>query len=202
MSTSESKQRDDTEGTRSRILSVASDLFAQKGYEATRMNVVADAVGVNKATVYYHFDSKEELYGEVLKRPLEEIAENFKTSSGSASAAERLRTNVTFVIDQLRSHPNLSKMLLREIINDGDLLPDSVRLAVEEVWDKLGELLEASQTNDSTDGIPDDIVRRTLVGALLTSVLETDFFPEDRDPSEGTPSPEAMGEFLLAWLED
>src|SRR3954464_15991107 len=43
---------------REELLTVATKLFAARGYHGTRMDDVADAVGLNKATVYHYYASK------------------------------------------------------------------------------------------------------------------------------------------------
>jgi AcrR family transcriptional regulator len=47
---------------RQKILTVASDLFATKGFEATSMRDVATAANLMSGSLYYHFASKEEMY--------------------------------------------------------------------------------------------------------------------------------------------
>ncbi len=47
--------------TRSRIQNVALQLFNENGYEATSLREIADAIGVTKAALYYHFKTKEEI---------------------------------------------------------------------------------------------------------------------------------------------
>ena len=44
------------------ILNAAIELFRDRGYEATRLEDVADKAGVSKATIYLYFDSKEDLF--------------------------------------------------------------------------------------------------------------------------------------------
>jgi AcrR family transcriptional regulator len=51
----------DAPRTRERILDVALRLFADKGYEATSMREIAAQLGISKAALYYHFDSKAEI---------------------------------------------------------------------------------------------------------------------------------------------
>src|SRR6201985_3624199 len=43
---------------REELLTVATKLFAARGYHGTRMDDVADVVGLNKATVYHYYASK------------------------------------------------------------------------------------------------------------------------------------------------
>lgn len=47
--------------TKQRILETASDLFWKHSYHGLNMNAISQAAGVNKATVYGYFSSKEEL---------------------------------------------------------------------------------------------------------------------------------------------
>lgn len=48
--------------TRRRILDAAANVFEESGYAAASMDGIAAASAVTKATIYYHFDSKEALY--------------------------------------------------------------------------------------------------------------------------------------------
>lgn len=45
--------------TRRRTREVALELFTRQGYEATSLREIADVLGINKASLYYHFASKE-----------------------------------------------------------------------------------------------------------------------------------------------
>jgi AcrR family transcriptional regulator len=47
--------------TRSRIQSVAVELFGEQGYEKTSLREIAERLGVTKAALYYHYKSKEDI---------------------------------------------------------------------------------------------------------------------------------------------
>ncbi len=53
---------------RERILAAASELFYQQGIRAVGVEAVAEAAGTNKMTLYRHFNSKDELVAQYLKR--------------------------------------------------------------------------------------------------------------------------------------
>ncbi len=53
---------------RDELLAVAAKLFAARGYHGTRMDDVADAVGLNKATVYHYYASKSLILWDIYKR--------------------------------------------------------------------------------------------------------------------------------------
>lgn len=46
---------------RAKILTIATQLFIQRGYHGLAVREIAEAVGVSKAALYYHFKDKEEL---------------------------------------------------------------------------------------------------------------------------------------------
>lgn len=60
----------DTEKNRA-ILAAASDLFLEQGFDGTSMDGIARRAGVSKQTVYSHFSSKEQLFGEAVHAAIE-----------------------------------------------------------------------------------------------------------------------------------
>jgi AcrR family transcriptional regulator len=65
----------DAPGTRERILAVALTLFADKGYDATSMREIAEQLGITKAALYYHFDSKADIVRTMLAETEGQVAE-------------------------------------------------------------------------------------------------------------------------------
>ena len=57
--------------TRDRILAAALDLFIEQGYDKTSLREIAEQVGVTKAALYYHFESKEEILRTLFKPVLD-----------------------------------------------------------------------------------------------------------------------------------
>jgi len=61
------------------IKSVAIDLFFQKGYFATSISDIARGSGIQKASIYYHYASKEELLFSIQKTTMEDLTACLKT---------------------------------------------------------------------------------------------------------------------------
>ena len=55
---------------RAGILTVAADLFRQRGYRATTLDEIARRIGVSKPTLYGYFRSKEELLAAIFHRAM------------------------------------------------------------------------------------------------------------------------------------
>lgn len=67
-------QRERTETTTRALVAAARDLFAERGYEATFLDHVADAAGVTKGALYHHFASKKELFAAVFEQEQRQLA--------------------------------------------------------------------------------------------------------------------------------
>ena len=59
--------------TKQRILDAALELFSTQGFKATSIAQIADAVGVRKAYMYSHFDSKQH----ILDSPMDSIMKSY-----------------------------------------------------------------------------------------------------------------------------
>lgn len=80
-----------TTDTRQRAIAVATDAVVRNGFAATSLQHIADELGITKAALYYHFDSKADLVREVL-RPMVEDIDDFvaRYSSGRPDSARQL----------------------------------------------------------------------------------------------------------------
>ena len=70
-----------TEAKRERILDAARQIFEANGLEAASLRGIAAAAGYTPAALYFHFDSKEALYAEVLSVSVERLAEAIGTAA-------------------------------------------------------------------------------------------------------------------------
>ncbi|MBI2867203.1 MAG: TetR/AcrR family transcriptional regulator [Chloroflexi bacterium] len=100
---------------REKVLEVAAQLFKEKGYRATSLRDIANALGVTKASLYHYFKSKEQILIELYERihsRLAEAAQELLRPSGDATAAllEVIKNHIRFVT----IHPDLSAIFFQE----------------------------------------------------------------------------------------
>ncbi len=74
--------------TYARLLDTACDLFARKGYNATSIREIADAMGIRKASLYYYISSKEDLIYEISRAALEHMRTSVKWALEQVSGPE------------------------------------------------------------------------------------------------------------------
>lgn len=81
------------ESTRARIVDAAIELFWKTSYHATNMNDLSREAGVNKATVYQYFDTKEQIAVAAVARAAERTLEHVFEGAFEAKRdpLERLR---------------------------------------------------------------------------------------------------------------
>ena len=64
----------DRRNTKQAILEASLELFSVQGFEATSISQIADAVGIRKASLYSHFDSKQAILDALVQEVLEQYA--------------------------------------------------------------------------------------------------------------------------------
>lgn len=72
---------------RAEILDAAAELFASRGYAATSTRLIADAVGVRQASLYYHFATKEQILAELLSATVQPSLDYAASLTGRTPAA-------------------------------------------------------------------------------------------------------------------
>lgn len=105
-----------------RILDVAEELFAQRGFAAVSVREIAGQVGLNQASIYNHFASKQALYEAVLERGFAPIRQLLEQSGTQLDGADAGDVFLDALVEQLWQTPNLPKLLQREILDDGPYL--------------------------------------------------------------------------------
>jgi AcrR family transcriptional regulator len=87
-----SKRDQQREERRNQILEAALAVFSQKGYHATNVSDVAAQAGVSQGTIYWYFESKEDLFTAALLRYFEDFeTEAFAAVEKYETASEKLR---------------------------------------------------------------------------------------------------------------
>ena len=101
--------------TRDDILEAAAQVFRQKGFHGASMANIAEAVNLQKASLYHHVSSKQEILFELLDRALELLLERISPIATQSSPADaRLRLMIREYLQILAENTDLSAVLLFE----------------------------------------------------------------------------------------
>ena len=96
------------------ILAAVAKVFARRGYHGTDMDLVAEAIGSSKGTVYNYFHSKEELFLAAVDLGLRRLTEAVDASTAEAAGpreqvSRAIRTCLTF----FDAHPEFVELLIQ-----------------------------------------------------------------------------------------
>jgi len=101
--------------TRDDILDAAAQVIRRKGFHGASMSNIADAVSLQKASLYHHVSSKQEILLALLERALGMLTEQIAGISNRAIPAdEKLRLMIRAYLSALAENSDLSSVLLFE----------------------------------------------------------------------------------------
>jgi len=110
-SSATSFEKSSEKNMREEILDAAAQLFKKKGYNGTSMQDIAKDVGILKGSIYYHFNSKNEIFNEVLHNGINPVLRNAEQVIGeNISSREKLRKLFSYHISHIMDH-NLSLLI-------------------------------------------------------------------------------------------
>lgn len=99
---------------------IALDEFATAGYAATSLQRIADLADSSKASVLYHYDSKERLLEAVLAPALDDLDALIDTTAARGLELEHRPAFLEAFVDYLLQH----RQVVHLVINQGSTLED------------------------------------------------------------------------------
>jgi AcrR family transcriptional regulator len=96
------------------IVEAAGRLFAEHGYDGTRLDDVAAAAGVTKPILYRHFEDKTALYLALLARHREDLGSFAGAIPASGALEQRLRAVLEVWLAYVETHAYAWRLLFRD----------------------------------------------------------------------------------------
>lgn len=153
--------RRDGAATRQEALRIALELFTEQGYEATSLRQIADALGINKASLYYHFPNKEAILRAVLERRGSEAEDLLAWAARQPRTPALVREVVVRWVDSYSTEKLQGIRFLRANPFIGRALVEAEGDRVGRPLNRLGELLaDALRSGSASDAL---LVRMALL---------------------------------------
>ena len=125
------------------ILTHASKMFAEQGYEGTIMDQLALRAEVNKASIYYHFKDKEYLYEQCLTNLFKVVVDQTLIEVEKVdSTKDKIYQLIINFAQQADQSPQMPSILMRELASGGINMPVNARKQLQRMLFKLREILE------------------------------------------------------------
>lgn len=183
--------------SRARIMDEAKVLFAARGYRGLSMREIAEAVGISKAGIYYHFRDKEALFSAIAHRYLDALSEMIDSSEQAHSSARR---QVEQVVRLILQQPAEDRTLVRLANQEMALLSEPARSQFSAAYrEKFVGRVRALIAKGMASGELRRLDPETATWALL-GMMYPYFTPTD--PTLGRFPPESVIDVLLCIFFD
>jgi len=154
------------DSSKDRIINAALEDFSKYGMAGARVDRIAQKAGINKAMIYYHFTSKENLYIESLKYFFRRFTEKIRSSIVKGVSPEETLGNIADTYAELFMRNKVIRpIILRELANPTpETLEQLADLFIESnIPYEVGEIFK--------DGIDKGILRRVDMRQAIISFL-------------------------------
>ena len=149
---------------RAQLLDAAARLFRERGFHATSMRDIAKAVGMLSGSIYYHFDSKEEMLLAVYEEGKRRVAEAVDMAVASASDPwQRLEAACAAHLGALIAHRDYTQVMIRTLPQEAGALGPRIRELRRDYEQRFRELIDALTLPPEIDR---HYLRLLLFGAL------------------------------------
>ncbi|GLX09470.1 TetR/AcrR family transcriptional regulator [Microbispora sp. NBRC 16548] len=153
---------------KNKLVESAEDVFRRQGFNGASVQDITSAAGVPKGSFYNHFESKQALAVEIVRRYAR--GTNFAVLSGDGPALERLRGHFVAMVDRTRDTGVEFGCLLGTFASESSSAGDQVRTAVREILEDWTEdvartVREGQEAGEITSARP----ARTLAAFLIDS---------------------------------
>jgi AcrR family transcriptional regulator len=169
---------------RAQIVNVARKIFTRYGFRKTTMEEIAAASRKGKSSIYYYFQSKEDIFKAVVEKEALEMKEQLaKTIQTDAPPVDKLKTYILFRLHHVRTLENFYAALNEESLSHMGFILDIRRRFDHEELQVVQEILEEGmedgsfQINSSKIGA---IAIATMMKGLELPLLLSDDHKTDR----------------------
>ena len=165
----------------------AYTLFVERGFRGSSMRDIAERAGIKAASIYNHFDNKEQIFEAVFieRHPIFRILEILDGISG-ATAEELLSNAVNQLDKELRSDPSLLNLFFVELVEmNGKHIEKAIKPNfptdsgfIKQIYEKKSEIRD----------IPIPVLIRSLIGTIFTNIMFSWFVGKSNSQRWGSTS--------------
>lgn len=162
------------DATRQRILDAAAADAAHHGLDNASVNRIARAAGLKPGSLYFHFDSRDNLLDAMLEAGLDETMRHLDRGldalDDNASAADRLRAAVRAHLEALHELSDYARVVL-SLTNSPRPTGEPYRRLLERYITQWTQIVSAAQAAGVIASSPDPRLLRDLIFGALNQTL-------------------------------
>ncbi|HYD93849.1 MAG TPA: TetR family transcriptional regulator [Noviherbaspirillum sp.] len=182
------KTKEEALETRNRLLDAAADVFHRDGFARTTLDAVAEAAGMTRGAVYWHFKNKSDLFNAMCDRvrlPMEELAEaGYDAETGDP--LDHMRKVCVFFLKECAGNTHLRKVMeilfrKTEFVDPADLIymrqHEAAMRGRERIVKTLTLAIDAQHLAPDTDiRLAAVLLQASIEGILVNWLIAPDYF--------------------------
>ena len=130
--------------TRQRLLDIAEQLFAERGFYGVSIAAIASEVGFTKQGLLHYFNSKGKLYGAILQRISDDFQEQqTKAEQASEEPIESLRQFYAALAEPTETNTRRTRLLMRELLDNNARATNAENWYLKEFLERLIVMVKA-----------------------------------------------------------
>lgn len=159
-----------------RILDAAESLFAANCFAGTRMEEIAAAAGVNKATLYYHIGDKEKLYDVVLTRHFAYFADRLERELADChDPIEGLRGVIRIHAEGFSGNANAPRAIAHELAGGSRRSSPELLAIYARIHGVTDRFVRQGVASGRLRPVDTAVLQMLMAGSLLISTINEPF---------------------------
>ncbi len=141
-----------TEITRAKLIEAGTRIFSEKGFDGVSVRELETAADVQRGLLTYHFGDKESMWKEVVDATFGQMRKEFEPRMdllNELSDSESVSFIVRFYVRFHAKHPELSRLMSQEAIQDSWRIRYLIEHHIKPASDAMQKLLKDAQQMDS-----------------------------------------------------
>jgi len=175
-------KKKETKSSEAKVIAAAIEEFAALGYAGARVDTIAEKAKVNKAMIYYHFKSKEQLYERILKDLTDNIFSQIQEAAvGEGDPMDVLYSIINKYMNMLDGFDkSFFQIMMREIASGGEYFKKiAIPNLVLPVFSIVGPLMKSAAEEGRMKDLKPFYTFLQIIGGIV-------FFNIIRIPLDGT----------------
>jgi AcrR family transcriptional regulator len=179
----DTKRRRSREETRQRLVEAAHEVFARNGYERSTIDEIVREAGFSKGAFYVHFETKEDLFWELLEERIEAQQAIFREAIDPALSVEENERRLLETVFNIHERDELAPGVYLEFTAHA-MRNDKVRARLSEFYARWHAFVAEMLTLGRDAQIVRPDIDITLLASVLMAVFEGSMIQSHLAPPE------------------
>jgi len=178
----EERRKRERENRKNAILKAARKLFFEKGFRQVTVENIARKAEFSKGSIYLYFNSKEEIYSQILLNDIDKFHDSVADIlQGPSSASEALIRVAEIYVDFFLNDRELFRILMNFMLHNNDMnLPEDINNHIIKTTNRTISIIEQVFKYGIEKGeFPPDInlrMNRNAIWGLLNGIISLHLF--------------------------